>query len=337
MQARRLWITGPYEVSAQEFELGDEPGPGQALIAIERSLISAGTELAIVMGTHIGFTTGAAWPRYPMALGYAALGRVLRLGPGSSAVAPGDRVLSSAPHASHALVDVARLLKVPEGCSSDAALLGYLASIPLNGVRLAQPRLGEGMVVFGQGLIGALAARLGRIAGCRPVLGVDLLAERRERAAQALVVPVDPRVADPATVYAERAAGRAPEIVVEATGVPSLIPEALRTVAEQGRVVLLGSPRGRVEIDPYSDIHRKGVTVIGAHERVAPPVATPSNPFTSERNREVALTLIADGSLRTDDLVSHHITPEDASATYRALAERAAGYLGVVIKWCMIP
>jgi 2-desacetyl-2-hydroxyethyl bacteriochlorophyllide A dehydrogenase len=336
MQARHLWVTAPNEVSVQEFELADSPGPGQALLEVESSLISAGTELAIVTGTHIGFTTGAAWPRYPMALGYTAVGRVVRLGPGTTRAVVGDRVLAAAPHASHALVDAAQLLPVPSGCSNAEALLGHLASIPLNGVRLAQPQLGEGMVVFGQGLIGALAARLGRLAGCRPVLGVDPIAERRELARQAGIVPVDPREADPASVHAGLAAGRAPEIVVEATGAPAVIPDALRVAGEQGRVVLLGSPRGRVEIDPYTDIHRKGVIVIGAHARTAPTVATASNAFTTERNREVALNLIAEGSLRVADLVSHHVAPEAAAATYRALASREPGYLGVVIDWARV-
>jgi threonine dehydrogenase-like Zn-dependent dehydrogenase len=189
------------------------------------------------------------------------------------------------------------------------------------------------MVVYGQGLIGALAARFGHIAGCRPVLGVDPIAERRELAARAGIVPVDPGEADPADVYRALAFGRSPEIVIEATGAPTVIPEALRVAGEMARVVLLGSPRGRVEIDPYSDIHRKGVNVIGAHMRVAPSVATPYNPFTTERNREFALSLIADGSLRTEGLVSHHISPAGAQGTYRALAERAPNYLGVVIDW----
>lgn len=333
MKATHLWITAPFEVSPREFDLADEPGPGQALIETQRSLISAGTELAVVTGSHIGFTTGAAWPRYPMALGYAALGRVRKLGVGVSGLALGQRVLSSAPHASHALVDATQLLPVPNGCSDDAALLGYLASIPLNGVRLAEPRLGEGMVVFGQGLIGALAARFGRVVGCRPVLGVDPIPERRELAARDGIIPVDPQSVDPLAAFRENAEGREPEIVIEATGAPTVIPDALRIAGEMARVVLLGSPRGRVEIDPYSDVHRKGVLVIGAHMRTAPSVATPYNPFTTERNRRVALTLIGDGSLKVEGLVSHHISPDQAAATYRELADRVPGYLGVVIDW----
>jgi 2-desacetyl-2-hydroxyethyl bacteriochlorophyllide A dehydrogenase len=333
VNARRLWITGRHEVDLAPFEVSEALAPDQVLIETERTLVSAGTELAIVMGTHIGFTTGARWPRYPMALGYTAVGRVAAVGDAVDRFRVGDRVLAETPHATHAVAAAGTLLPVPEGCPPDAALLAHLASIPLTGVRLARPQIGEGVVVLGQGLIGALAARLARLSGCRPVLGVDLLPARRRIAEAAGIVPVDPREDDPAAVYRGLAAGRDPEIVIEATGAPEVIADALRMAAEMGRVVLLGSPRGRVEIDPYTHVHGKGVSVIGAHHRVTPKVPTPLTPFTAERNRETVLTLVADGSLSMAGLVSHHVRPEEAAQTYRALADRSPEFMGVVIDW----
>src|SRR5689334_906870 len=192
MQGKQLWITGPFEVSVREFDLPETPPNGMVIVETDRTLISAGTELAIVMGTHIGFTTGAAWPRYPMALGYTAVGRVAAVGEGVEAIRVGQRVLAPTPHASHALASAAALEPVPDAVLPEAALLAHLANIPLNGLRLAAPRLGEGAIVFGQGLIGGLAARLARLHGCRPVLGVDPLPERRRIAERAGIVPVDP-------------------------------------------------------------------------------------------------------------------------------------------------
>src|SRR5262245_13603469 len=211
MKARCLWITAPFTVEAQEHELPETPPPGQVLLQSERTLVSAGTELAIVTGSHIGFTTGAAWPRYPMALGYTAAGRVLRVGDGVTGWREGDRALAGTPHASHALASASTLMRLPEGVDAEAALLAHLASIPINGVRLTHPQAGEGMVVFGQGLIGALAARFGRAAGLRPVLGVDPIGERRRIAERAGIVAVDPTDDEPARVHQELADGRRPE------------------------------------------------------------------------------------------------------------------------------
>src|SRR5215831_16948087 len=91
MRGKRLWITAPFALELQAHDLPDTPPPGQVLLESEKTLISAGTELAIVTGSHIGFTTGAAWPRYPMTLGSAAVGRVLRVGDGVAAWREGDR------------------------------------------------------------------------------------------------------------------------------------------------------------------------------------------------------------------------------------------------------
>jgi NADPH:quinone reductase-like Zn-dependent oxidoreductase len=92
MNARRLWITGRHEVDLAPFEVSEALAPDQVLIETERTLVSAGTELAIVMGTHIGFTTGARWPRYPMALGYTAVGRVAAVGDAVDRCRVGDCV-----------------------------------------------------------------------------------------------------------------------------------------------------------------------------------------------------------------------------------------------------
>jgi 2-desacetyl-2-hydroxyethyl bacteriochlorophyllide A dehydrogenase len=333
MRGKQLWVSGPFEVSVRDFDLPEAPPSGNLLVETDHTLVSAGTELAIVTGTHIGFTTGAAWPRYPMALGYTAVARVIAVGPDVIDVAVGDRVIAPTPHASHAVVEASRVRRLPPNCSAEAALLANLSYIPFLGVRLAKPRLGDGMVVFGQGLIGALASRLGRIAGCRPVVGVDPIRERRRLGEQAGIVEVDPTTIDPAEAHRALADGRLPDIVIEATGAPTVINAALEVAADGGRVVLLGSPRGRVEIDPYSHIHRNGITIIGAHARMTPTVASIDNPFTAERNHRLALALIADGSLDIRGLISHHIRPEDALDTYRKLAERQPEYLGVVIDW----
>src|SRR5687767_13057919 len=174
MLGTRVWLTAPHEVVVQSFELDERLEPGMVLMEIEQTLISAGTELASVMGARTHYATGRPIT-YPMTLGYTAVGRLLSVGSDVTDLAPGDRVVVAAPHASHAVVQARLTLRVPDGCTSEAALLAHFASIPITGIRLARPQLGEGMVVFGQGLVGALAARFGRIAGCRPVLGVDPL------------------------------------------------------------------------------------------------------------------------------------------------------------------
>src|SRR5450756_2265421 len=96
METVELRATAPFEVALTTSALPSAMPPGCVLLRTERSLISAGTELAVVMGTHIGFQTGAAWPRYPVTLGYTAVGYVVRLGEGVTDFHEDDCVLAEA-------------------------------------------------------------------------------------------------------------------------------------------------------------------------------------------------------------------------------------------------
>ena len=81
--------------------------------------------------------------------------------------------------------------------SDEAAAFMVLASIGLQGIRLANPTLGETFVVSGLGLIGLLTGQLLVAQGCR-VLGLDpdpskcLLAEKLGIASLQLRTGVDP-------------------------------------------------------------------------------------------------------------------------------------------------
>src|SRR5262249_51944974 len=113
----------------------------------------------------------------PIPLGYSCAGRIVAVGDGVAGFAVGDRVACAgakvANHAEVNLVPKHLAAKVPEGVSDDTASFVTLGAIALQGVRIAQPTLGETFVVIGLGLIGQLAAQLLRASGCS-VVGVDL-------------------------------------------------------------------------------------------------------------------------------------------------------------------
>ena len=72
---------------------------------------------------------------------------------------------------------------IPEGVSFEAAAFGTVGAIALQGVRLAEPTLGEAVVVIGLGLIGQLTVQLLKANGCR-VFGIDLTQAKVELAKQ---------------------------------------------------------------------------------------------------------------------------------------------------------
>ena len=108
----------------------------------------------------------------PLPLGYCNVGVVTEVGSGAEAFTVGDRVVSNGPHADVVKVPKNLSARIPDGVSDDAASFTVVASIGLQGIRLAAPTLGEAFVVTGAGLIGLLTVQLLRAHGCR-VLAID--------------------------------------------------------------------------------------------------------------------------------------------------------------------
>jgi polar amino acid transport system substrate-binding protein len=113
----------------------------------------------------------------PQPLGYSCAGVVEEAGPGVFALAPGDRVACAgagyANHAEWVSVPENLVARVPDGLPLEKAAFGTLGAIALQGIRIAEPTLGETCAVIGLGLIGQLTVQLLRANGCR-VLGIDV-------------------------------------------------------------------------------------------------------------------------------------------------------------------
>jgi predicted dehydrogenase/threonine dehydrogenase-like Zn-dependent dehydrogenase len=113
----------------------------------------------------------------PQPLGYSSAGVVEAVGEGVAAFAPGDRVAcAGAGYANHAewiSVPENLVARVPDGLSLDKAAFSTLGAIAMQGLRIAEPTLGEIAAVIGLGLIGQLSVQLLRANGVR-VLAIDI-------------------------------------------------------------------------------------------------------------------------------------------------------------------
>jgi threonine dehydrogenase-like Zn-dependent dehydrogenase len=184
-------------------------GPGHLLVRTSASLISAGTERSLVEFGKAGYLEKARQQpdkvkmvldkiradgfltaydavrsklSEPIAMGYSNVGRVVEMGEGVDGFQVGDRVLSNGSHAEVVRVPRNLAVKVPEEVDDEAATFGVVGAIALQGIRLAQPTLGETFVVTGLGLIGLITAQILRANGCR-VVGLDLDPAKLDQAA----------------------------------------------------------------------------------------------------------------------------------------------------------
>lgn len=339
IKARRGVMPEPYKVSLQDFEIGAPP-PGNLLLQVEASAISAGTELAVYTGVHQWLKDPTrTWPRFPFVPGYSGVGRVMAVGQGAEKFKVGDRVIFPARHESHAHVDVtspgALVVPIAEHVPAQVAAAAALARFPLAALVQTREMLGQCVAVLGLGMIGQIAVRLYSAAGAFPVIGIDGVAARRDIATECAHVPTfDP--ADPGLKDALRAVndGQLPDIVVEATGNPQAVKLGMNIVADGGKVIMVGSPRGIAgEVDFYWDLHGRSTQLIGAHGSAIGLDPREKFPFVLRRAMRLLVHLLESGKVRLDDIVSHYEHGDNLAAMYDGLLNRKDEHLLVSVHW----
>jgi 2-desacetyl-2-hydroxyethyl bacteriochlorophyllide A dehydrogenase len=326
-------FTAPGRVELQEAP-PPVPAPGEVLIRTRRSLISTGTELTLLAG---GGRPGSVWAElasFPLPVGYSNAGEVVGLGEGVAGTWLGRRVETHCRHASLVTCAVDRLRPIPEGVSDEEATFSSLAEVAMNGLRRVALAWGESVGVFGLGLLGQLVVRLAAAAGAGPVFGIERAAARRRLMPPGPLLHVlDPEAEDLAEAVRRHHQGRALDVVVETTGDPEAIPRQLPLLRDQGRFLVLSSPRGATLFDFHDLCNRRSLTIVGAHGFSHPPAETPNTPWTGRRHGELFLRWLAAGRLDVGGLISHRFAARRAPDAYALLAARREAAMGVILAW----
>lgn len=315
------------KVAIEEFKVR-KPEAEEILVKTRSTLVSPGTESAFLMALP---NTSGKFPQYP---GYCNAGEVIAIGNKINEIEVGNRVVSDTPHASYVLAREDRVFKMPQGLSFDEATFFNLSSTALQGIRKAGIEIGDSVVILGQGLVGQLALQLAKLNGAIPLVGVDLYDKRldisfREGADYTL---------NPQKVNLEKEVkgiteGRGAKVVIEATGNPEAVSLSFKLASEFGRVVLLGSTRGESKVNFYSQVHRKGIMVLGAHTITRPKYETFHRWWTQQDDTRLVLSLLNKGLIKVKDLISLKSDFQEAPECYRKIIECKESVLGIILDW----
>ena len=328
---RAVVFPKPHEVLIEE-RPHPEPAPGEVVVRASATLISPGTELTILRGAYETDSAWGAYGRFPFTPGYSSVGIVESVGEGLEHDLVGRTVASYAPHALYSSVPTAILRLVPPEIPREQATLFTLAETTMNGVRRSRLAWGETVTIYGAGLLGQLTARLALLAGARWVFVVDVSSFRLGLLPSSKrVVAVDAARTNPAAAVREFV--EAVDVVFELTGDPELIPGELEVLRQQGRFVVLSSPRGAGTLFNFHDLcNSPSIEIIGAHADSSPPVATPDNPWTRPRHTELFFDLVLAGELDVAPLITSVVGYQEAPAAYQRLLG-STDELGVVLDW----
>lgn len=331
MKNKQILFTAIHTAELLDTEIA-EPGRGEVLTEMEYTVVSGGTERANIMGM-----ANAGGADFPKALGYCGVGRVLKVGADVKEVSVGDRVLVyHGNHARYNLRPVEDITRVDDDkiSSLDAAFV-IIASMGLGGVRKLELELGESAMVMGLGLLGIFAVQFCRLSGAYPVIAADLNPERRELALRlGADFAFDPSAPDLVEQVKAVTGSKGVRGTVEVTGASVAMQQALECASWQGRISLLGCTRvSDCAVDYYTQVHKPGVKLIGAHNFVRPKVESYPHHWTHQDDCKAILSLLSAGRIKVSPIISRVVLPEDAPAVYDQLCDDPMFPMGTVFDW----
>ncbi len=366
------------DLGNHQLKVADVPPPvaqrGRVLVRTAATLISAGTErMTVEMGKRsllgkarerpdlvrqvvqkaqregILSTLNAVRAKLgaQVALGYSASGTVIGIGEGVTEFAVGDRVAcAGAGFASHAeVLSVPKNLCVPlpENVDFESGAFGTLGAIALQGLRLANPTLGERCVVIGLGLVGQLTVQLLKANGCR-VFGIDLDALRvglaQELGADDGCAPDD----DAQRRVLEWSRGRGADAVLITAATSSNQPVELagEISRQKGRVIAVGL----VGLDIPRELYYRRELSLNLSMSYGPGRYDPEYeerghdyPFayvrwTEGRNLEAFIDLVSADRLVVKPLITHRFPIDEAERAYSLISgEVSQPHLGILLTY----
>lgn len=316
------------------------PGPGEVMVRVKRAGI-CGSDVHILEGSN-------PFARYPRIIGHEMAGVVVAVGTGAVDVNTGDTVVidpvisCGTCHAcqigrSNVCVNLEVL-----GVHRDGGFRTFITVPSRNAVRvspdlpigvaaLAEPfsiaanvlhQTGctetDTMLVYGAGPIGLTVLQVAKLKGARCIVA-DLDGSRLEFArdfgADEVVLAKPGRVR---AAVASETNGLGPTVVVDATGEPSLLSEALHVVSPAGRIGLLGFSNRPVEV-VQKEIVSKEIAIHGSR--------------LSRRFLPDVVAWLENGELRPKAMIRDTFAAEDARAAFAQIRENRSSTIKVQLEF----
>lgn len=323
MKRTTLYFTHARHIEVLEEEL-PVLGAGELLIETQLSAISAGTEMLVYRGEfprHLEdeADTISGSLDFPMAFGYAAVGKVVEVGRTVDSKWQDRLVFAFQAHRSHLVATPETVVAVPDHIQPDDAVMFPNMETAVNLVHDAAPILGERVLVLGQGIVGLLGAALLHDFPLECLVTADRYEVRRQ-ASRGIGVTASHDSSDAGfRELALRAAGGLQggyDLVLELTGNPAALNDAIAVAGFGGRIIV-GSWYGekKAAIDLGGKYHRSRIQIVSSQvSTIAPNL---SGRWTKTRRFQVAWNALS--RIRPARWVTHRFPIEHSADAYQLL------------------
>lgn len=286
-------LPGNSTVEFKEIDV-PEPGHGQVLIAMKASSI-CGSDIRAIYRAHLG--KGPEGYQPGTIAGHEPCGQVVKVGPGCRRYKPGDRVViyhisgcgvcedcqhgymischsesraaygwqRNGGHAPFLLAEENNCIALPDSLTYiDGALCACGTATAYEA--LCRMKLGgnDRLLITGLGPVGLAAAQLGRAMGAKPVIGIDISADRRKLAEDLGLCDYTFNADDKALSKIMDVTGnKGCEVSIDCSGAPSARLLALQGTRQWGRCAFVGEGN-KVEFDVSPILIHQQITLFGS-------------------------------------------------------------------------
>jgi 2-desacetyl-2-hydroxyethyl bacteriochlorophyllide A dehydrogenase len=266
---------------------------------------------------------------FPIKYGYASVGRVVEVGSGVLELAADDLVFCLHPHQSEYVVPASLAARLPAAMPAERGVFLANLETAVNVTLDAAPRLGERVVVFGQGVVGLMVARLLRRAGAGLVVTVDGFERRRALSRDFADVVLSPDEDVPSSVR-DLTDGLGADLVVEASGSPAALASAIDSLAFGGTVVVCSWYGTKpVSVPLGGAFHRRRLRLVSSQVGTIDAALQPR--WNHRRRLDLAISLL--DALAPEALITHRFPLDCAADAYRLVDEHPEDTAQVVLAY----
>lgn len=263
-------------------------------------------------------------PEEPRHLGHEVSGVVESVGADVVSLAVGDRVgvwVTERGFAEYVAVRAAYCFPAGDG-PLELALAEPLAC-SVNAVELADPRLGDDVVVIGAGFMGNLVQMLTALRGPRQLIVADTRPDALDRAARlGATRVVDVTQESLPDVVRSLTDGRGADLTFECTGTQPALTTAGDTTRMSGKVAIVGFHQGASREIPLAYWNWMAFSILNGHFRDVDVIM---------RGMDVGMRLVSSGVLSLADLVTHRFPLERINDAFATLRDKPDGFVKAVI------
>ncbi|MFS0762852.1 zinc-dependent alcohol dehydrogenase [Peribacillus phoenicis] len=252
-------------------------------------------------------------------LGNMVVGQIIEVGSEVTGYQVGETVCTYGPIRETVIVNAVenhRLRKMPEGSKWQNAVCYDPAQFAMSGVRDANVRAGDYVVVVGLGAIGQLAIQLAKKAGASIVVGIDPLNQRRDIALRnGADICLDPTACDVGFEVKKLTNKIGADSIIETSGNAAALQAALKGIAYGGTISYVAFGKAFPEgLNFGREAHFNNAKIVFSRAASEP---NPDYPrWNRKRIEETCWELLMNGYLNCEDIIEPIVPFEKCAEAY---------------------